>query len=102
MAMTSVLAAVSETDEAAAVLKMAALIAGQFGARLSVVRSVAVPQDIPPAAHTSAPDVLPSLIAATTDRELQALIAREIPGAAVEPPLVVESHHPWRAVLDAA
>jgi nucleotide-binding universal stress UspA family protein len=92
----AILAALDESTRARLVFTTAAQIAADLGAELCLVRVLAVPLDVPPAAHTH-PDGLEKKVEQDARAELTDLM-RDAPGVRFRPPVVVVGD-PWRQIL---
>jgi nucleotide-binding universal stress UspA family protein len=95
----SILVALDESARALLVFGTAVSLAKDLGARLSVVRVLSVPPEIPAAAHGH-PDHLEDLLGSQTRATLHTLMA-EAPEVGFGPPIVVAGD-PWRCILDVA
>lgn len=95
----SILAAVDSSQRAPGVVAFAAEVAKRYGARLVLMRVLAVSQEFPPAAaHAS--DHFSEAQRQGAAADLERLAAPHA-GAIVEPP-VIYAGQPWRAIIEKA
>jgi nucleotide-binding universal stress UspA family protein len=94
-----ILAAVDGSARADHVTAVARAVGASFKAQVHLFRAVRVPQDFPPAAHTTTDNVTAFLIDEAA-AGLKALAA-SYPGVIVEEPML-ESGEPWRSILATA
>lgn len=97
--MKSVLVALDESERAPLVFETAAGLARRLGARLSLLRVVVSPPDIPPAAHTP-PDPVEGALSRAAEKQLRTLMATA-PDVQFAPP-VVEEGDPWHTIIETA
>ena len=97
----SVLAALDGSVRAPSVYRVASGIAARFGARLYVFRALDIPPEFPAAAANKDGDPLPAFLEQQA-REQLTFITNSSGGVKPEPPVIVASHQPWRAILEAA
>jgi nucleotide-binding universal stress UspA family protein len=96
----NVLIALDASERARAVFHMGTELARRFGARVWVVRVIALPQDFPPAAHVAHDDPLPAHLERLALEDLHTFVDRVL-DLEVAPPLV-RSGQPWRKILEVA
>ncbi len=95
----NILAAVDFSPRSGSVVEAAAEVAAKFGAKVTVVNVLAMPQEYPPAAATIA-DPLPAQVQQAAQKSLADLAAKH-PGVTFEAP-VVFAGQPWRAIVEKA
>jgi nucleotide-binding universal stress UspA family protein len=94
-----ILVAIDDSVRAPHVLAAAMELARLAGAVVRVFRAIAVPPDFAPAAATSG-DPLPTHLHVAAEGRIRTLLAAH-PGVTADI-VIGESHHPARAILDAA
>lgn len=97
----SILLALDDSPRAAEVARFGVALGACFRARTHPLRVVTVPPEFPAAAAGNPPDALAGLMERTAQRDLQQLLARAVPGAALEPALVREGE-PWPTIVEVA
>ncbi len=97
---SNILVALDDSGRAPGVFRAAAEIASRFGARLTPVRAIVVPPEVPAAARASLDDPLPAHLQAAALAELREL-ARPLAAVQLQQPIVAVGQ-PWRASLDCA
>ncbi len=99
--MNHLLVGLDASPRAPEVLAAAVRLASKTGARLTLVRAVSLPLELPPAAYAMPPDQVGPLLERDARNQLAALAATTVPPA-LEPSLLVELGTPWQVVCDAA
>jgi len=97
--MRRILAAVDASPRAPDVLEAAQELGARFGAEVTLLRVIAIPQDFPPSAAHGV-DPLPREVEQSAAEELRQLAAGH-PELKLEPPLVYAGQ-PWRAIVERA
>ncbi len=97
----TILCALDASERAPGVFDAAAEVARAFGARLWLLRVVAVPPDFPPAAKLGQADPLPTYLIASALEDLRHLAARAAE-LRVERPVARSGTQPWRTILESA
>ena len=98
-AITRVMAALDGSARAPGVFRAACGIAAPFGARIYVFRAIDVPPEFPAAAAYKDGDPLPAFLERQA-REQLSFITHATQRVIVEPPIIVQSHQPWRAIVE--
>jgi nucleotide-binding universal stress UspA family protein len=99
--MKRVLVAVDGSERAPLVLDAAVELARTIGAELVLMRSVALPAELPPTLFTVSVDNALQSLASDAKRELDALAAR-VPGELLSAARVRIGGQPWQAIVDSA
>jgi len=96
-----VLVALDQTSRASVVFGAAVEIAERFGAKMWLLRVVALPAEFPPGAHVSGSDPLPEHLKTEIVNELAPYTSGEHAGR-IEAVIVSYAATPWRRILEEA
>jgi nucleotide-binding universal stress UspA family protein len=97
-----VMAALDGSVRAPAVYHVASGIAARFGARLYVFRALDIPPEFPAAAAYKDGDPLPAFLEQQAREQLAFITNASRDAVKPEPPIIIASHQPWRAIVDSA
>lgn len=97
----TIVLALDGSSRAPEVARCGVEIGARFGARVHPLRVITVPPEFPAAAAGNPPDELADIMERTARAELAELLARVVPGAQLEPPLV-RAGEPWPTIVEVA